>query len=134
MDENAVTQELRLYCDSGFVEPMAFRQLSKSDERAILDCMKFVAESSCIEDWEFQTRLGISRDALKRIISAFPAIDDSANSDGFLAINNCLNEVCHGVAISPTDWSVWSSQSVTKIGEAYRNWLKAHGKSRSGIC
>lgn len=112
---------------------MAFKLRSKSHEQAILQCMKFIAESSCIEDWEFQTRLGISRETLKRIISAYPAIDDSENSAGFLAINNCLNEVCHGVAISPTDWDVWFSQPMAKITEAYRSWLKDHVSPSGGI-
>ena len=69
---------------------MAFKALSKDEKEIVLQCMKAIADGPEIEDWEFQTRLGIVRPALRRIIAMWPEIDDSLdNSDEFLAINNC---------------------------------------------
>src|SRR5882762_5924112 len=80
----------------------------------VLQCMKAIADGPEIEDWEFHTRLGIVRPTLRRVISLWPGIDDgSDDSDEFLAINNCLNEICHGVDIPPTGESGLRNQRMT---------------------
>jgi hypothetical protein len=84
---------------------MAFKELSPSEKEIALQCMKAIADGHEIEDREFQTRLGIARPTLKRVISLWPQIDDSSDdSVEFLAINNCLNELCRGVDIPATEW------------------------------
>jgi hypothetical protein len=96
--------------------------------------MKAIADSPEIEDWEFQTRLGIVRPSLRRIISLWPAIDDSSdNSDELLAINNCLNEVCNGVEIPDTEWRKWFAQPKGEIMKTYNKWLRLRGRSSESI-
>jgi len=93
---------------------MAFKELSPSEKAIVLQCMKAIADGPEIEDWEFHTRLGIVRPTLRRVISLWPEIDDgSDDSDEFLAINNCLNEICHGVDIPPTGESGLRNQRMT---------------------
>jgi len=93
---------------------MAFKELSPSEKAIVLQCMKAIADGPEIEDWEFHTRLGIVRPTLRRVISLWPGIDDgSDDSDEFLAINNCLNEICHGVDIPPTGESGLRNQRMT---------------------
>ena len=113
---------------------MAFKDLTISEKRTVLQCMQAIADGPHIDDWEFQTRLGINRSTLKRVILTWPDIDDSAvNSDEFLAINNCLNEVCNGVKISTTEWPKWFEQSVEEIRRTYEKWLKLRGASSGGV-
>jgi hypothetical protein len=113
---------------------MAFKDLSEVEQEIVFQCMKFIAEGSDIGDWEFQTRLGITRPTLVKLISSWPEIDDcSENSDGDLAVNNCLNEVCHGLAVSPVEWKIWFSHPKERIQQTYNNWLKLRGRSSGGI-
>ena len=113
---------------------MTFKELSRGEKEIVLQCMKAIADRPEIEDWEFRTRLGIARPTLRRIISVWPEIDDgSDNSDEFLAINNCLNEVCHGVRIPPTEWGKWFAQSRGEIKQTYAKWLRLRAGSSGGI-
>jgi hypothetical protein len=106
---------------------MAFKELSRSER-------EIVADDSEIEDWEFHPRLGIDRPTLRRIISVWPEIDDGTeNSDEFLAVNNCLNEVCHGFDIPPTEWGKWFTHSKDEIRETYAKWLRLRGGHSGGI-
>ncbi len=96
--------------------------------------MRVIADGQYIDDSEFQTRLGIDRLALRRVIEKWPHLDDSqSDSDQFVAINNCLNEVCHGIAISPEDWGKWFRETRDEVVETYRDWARLHGLSHTGI-
>jgi hypothetical protein len=113
---------------------MAFRDLSPSEKETVLHCMKVIADGPEIEDWEFQTRLGLDRSKLRRIISLWPNFDDnSEHSDDFLAINNCLNEVCHGVNISAADWPKWFTRQKDEVKQTYYKWLKLRGLPSGGL-
>jgi hypothetical protein len=83
---------------------MSFNSLDASEKETVLQCMRLILdETRLIEDPEFQTRLGIDRDQLRSIITAWPELDDlitDAGSDAVLAINNCLNEACYGLNIN----------------------------------
>jgi hypothetical protein len=113
---------------------MAFKELSQSEKEIVLQCMKAIADGPEIEDWEFHPRLGIDRLTLRRIISVWPEINDGTeNSDEFLAINNCLNEVCHGFDIPPTEWGKTFTHSKDEIRQTYAKWLRLRGGSSGGI-
>ena len=113
---------------------MAFAELSPSEQQIVLEFMKAIADGPEIEDWEFHTRLRIVRPSLRRIISLWPAIDDSSdNSDEFLAINNCLNEVCHGVKMPDAEWQKWFAQPKDEIVKTYHKWLRLRERSSGGI-
>jgi len=58
-------------------------------------------------------------------------IDHTRN--GFLAINNCLNEVCHGFRLTPEEWNRWFDAPISEIEATYRKWLtlkRTHGGIR----
>ena len=113
---------------------MAFEDLSAREKATVLQCMKAIADGPQIEEWEFHTRLGLDRTNLRRIISLWPDIDDSSqDSDDFLAINNCLNEVCHGINISAADWSNWFTQPKDEVKQTYHRWLKLRGLPAGGL-
>jgi hypothetical protein len=116
------------------MSPRAFDRLALDEQTAALDCMKVIAEGREIEDWEFQTRLGITRAQLEKVITAWPEIDDSReSSEEFLAINNSFNEVCHGIAIPEAEWGKYFSQPREKVKKAYTHWLQLRGATRGGI-
>lgn len=101
---------------------MAFEVLSAEEQEIVLRCMK--ATVAHIEDWEKHSRLGLEPDELQRIISEWPNIEDAdEHGSGFLAINNCMNEVCHGFRISSEDWRTWFDTPEARIKEVYVKWL-----------
>jgi hypothetical protein len=107
---------------------MAFEKLSAKDQEIVLRCMR--ATVAHVEDWEKHSRLGLGSGELKVIIDQWPAIDDAdENGNGFLAINNCLNEVCHGFRIEPNEWSNWFDTSEVEIKSTYGRWLSLRGLS-----
>lgn len=107
---------------------MAFKKLSVEEQRIVLACMK--ATAAHIEDWEKHSRLGLEPSELKQVIAKWPNIDDSdKNGSGFRAINNCLNEVCHGFRISPEDWSKWFDTPTAVVEATYQKWLNFKGLS-----
>jgi hypothetical protein len=113
---------------------MAFEDLTLTEKRTVLQCMQAISDGPHIDDSEFHTRLGIDRPTLKRIILKWPNIDDCEDSsDEFLAINNCLNEVCHGLRISATEWPKWFEQSVEEIRRTYKKWWNLRGASSGGV-
>jgi hypothetical protein len=101
---------------------MAFEEMSARDQDIVLRCMKATAEH--VADSEKHARLGLEPDELKRVIAQWPNIDDSNESEsGFLAINNCLNEVCHGFHMDSGEWGKWFDIPKAEIKRIYRIWL-----------
>lgn len=113
---------------------MWIEKLSDLQRAAVLQCVRAIAESQLIEDWEIRTRLGISRETLSEILARWPNIDDTDDgSEEFLAINNCMNEVCHGVRISTEEWDRWFTVTRSQVLDSYRTWLTLRGNFSSGI-
>lgn len=70
-----------------------------------------------------EARLGISQEALQAIIESWPDVDDEdRNSNGYLAINNSLNEICHALAVD--EWSSLVDATPDEVKDVYRNWLR----------
>jgi hypothetical protein len=105
---------------------MAFERLSAKDQEIILRCMK--ATVAHVEDWEKHSRLGLEPSELGSIIDQWPNIDDTdENGNGFLAINNCLNEACHGFHIESAEWGAWFDTPRSEVEHTYRTWLALKG-------
>jgi hypothetical protein len=94
---------------------MAFSRLSDVDKEVVRTCLVAILDGPWIEDWEFQTCLGIDRDALRELLAAWPFLDDATESSpSRLAINNCMNEVWHGVLIAAEEWPRWFRRRARK--------------------
>ena len=105
---------------------MGLTRLSAKEQDIVLRCMKAVAV--LVDDWEKPARLGLEAEELRREIARWPNIDDRTESgNGFLAINNCLNEVCHGFRIAPEEWNRWFDTPMCEIESTYRKWLTLKG-------
>jgi hypothetical protein len=102
---------------------MSIKTLSEQDRGAILQCIRVIADSQLIEDWEMRARLGVNRETLRNIIARWPNVDDSdVGSDDFLAISNCLNEICHGLRISKQDWDEGFTVTRSQVLESCLHW------------
>jgi len=74
------------------------------------------AASAHIDDWEKHARLSLEANDLQQEIGKWPNIDDRAETgNGFLAINNCLNEVCHGFRLTSEEWNRWFDTSISEV-------------------
>jgi hypothetical protein len=113
---------------------MPIKDLSEDEKAVVLQCLRAIAESELIDDWEMQTRLGVTRKTLREVISSWPNIDDTAvDSAESLAINNCMNEICHGVRVPPDEWKQWFTVTKAQILNAYRKWARHRGYRSTGI-
>lgn len=107
---------------------MTIENLSVKEQDIVRRCMN--AAGSLIEDWEKHTRLGMGGDELHRTIAQWPNIDDvDLGCSGFLAINNCMNEVCNGLRIGPGEWHKWFDTPMADVKATYRKWLALAGIS-----
>ena len=105
---------------------IAFGSLSAREQDIVLRCMR--ATAAHIDDWKKHARLGLEADELQHQIAQWPNIDDDVeSSNGFLAINNCLNEICHGLRLSPQEWDRWFDTPIDEIETTYHKWLKLKG-------
>ena len=103
---------------------MTFNELPIKEQKIVLLCMQMLLETPLIEEPEFQSRLGISRLELSTVIASWPMLDDSVeDSVTNLAINNCLNEVCHGLHISDSIWGNYLDVPLKRVKQVYKNWL-----------
>jgi hypothetical protein len=110
---------------------MGIESLTTKEQEIVLRCMK--ATASYIDDSEKHSRLGLEADDLQREITRWPNIDDrDEGGNGFLAINNSLNEVCHGFRIPPEEWAIWFDTPMSEIESTYRRWFALKG-TRGGI-
>lgn len=108
---------------------MAIEDLTPEEQDIVVGCMK--AAMKYIDDWEAPTRLGLEIDELRRIVAMWPNIDDRDESSvSFLAINNSLNEVCHGFEIPPDEWGNWFKVPWASVIETYRKWSALRGINR----
>jgi hypothetical protein len=107
---------------------MAFEKLSAAHKQIVLSSMR--ATCALIEDTEKHTRLGLSPDELQAVIDHWPYISDNDDSsNGFLAVNNCLNEVCNGLQIPHNEWTRWFDCTEGEVKAAYLTWLALRGVS-----
>ena len=112
---------------------MSLAKLSDSDRQTIFQCLNAILRGRFLEG-EFETRLGVGTEELERIVSMYPNVDDSSDSaNTALAINNCLNEVCHGISFSHREWARWFTASKSEIEEVYRKWAVLRGWSHTGV-
>jgi hypothetical protein len=105
---------------------MAFENLSAKEQEIALRCMR--ATAVYLDDSEKSSRLGMEADELNLVMEQWPNIDDHEEGGiGFLAINNCMNEVCNGFRIADEDWRNWFDVPLADVRHTYRKWLEIRG-------
>jgi phage FluMu gp28-like protein len=112
---------------------MYFSQLNEQEQQIILACMKAVLEDDELK-FEHHSRLGIDEKKLKEIIEKFPNINDfDEDSNETLAINNCLNEICHGIRFTESQRQKYFAYDREKIREVYKKWAELRGWKFTGV-
>ena len=85
-------------------------------------------------DIDFQSRLGISQEAMRAVLDSWPVVDDARDdSDACLAINNSLNDLLHGEGISEDEASQLIGVSRAELQRVYIKWAAARGWESTGV-
>ena len=108
---------------------MSLEELSDREREIVLQSLSAILRGGFLEG-EFHTRLGLEPEELEEIVSAYPNVDDrNHDSKVFIAINNCLNEVCHGISFSSDQWSRWFEVNRSEVKDVFRKWRTLGGYS-----
>ena len=111
---------------------MAIESLSPEAQAIIRRAIAFVATTHQL-DGEFETRLGVERAEVAKVLMRWPAVDDHGDDAPVtVAINNALNELVNGMDLSAEEWR----QIGTTRGEveaAYAAWATARGWQSRGL-
>jgi len=103
-------------------------ELSSSERDAIFQCLKYILESDALDD-DFHPRTGLDRWELADTVSRWPELeDDNCEHADYLAVNNCLNEICHALHFSDTEWHKWFTVPHNAIRETFQHWLRTVGR------
>src|SRR5262245_39300959 len=84
-------------------------------------------------DFDFETRLGIAPETMRKLLDEWPAIDDTRDdSDACLAINNSLNDLLHGYGISENE-AIEFGISREEMLHVYHKWAAARRWKSTGV-
>jgi len=112
---------------------MSIKDLRENTQVAIKECLNAIANGQWLT-LDCYTRTGLTQDKIGSVLDRFPNLEDSnKDSEDFLAVNNCLNEVCHGFLIKSGEWNKWFSISHDEIKSAYNEWTVSVGLEGTGI-
>lgn len=110
---------------------MAVESLTPESQALIRRALAFIATTSHL-DGEFETRLGVERRELAEILIRWPAVDDSADgAPGTVAINNSLNEIANGLALSAEDWTQLGATR-SDVQRVFAEWTTMRGSASTG--
>ena len=107
-------------------------RLSAESQACIRRALAFVATAREL-DGELETRMGVDRRELAETLMRWPAVDDRTDeSPATLAINNALNEVVNGLALSSEEWARLGANR-EQVHRAYAEWATARGWQSTGL-
>lgn len=113
---------------------MSLRYLSKAEREVVYQCIVALRKGQYLHDFEIPSRIGVRLESYDDVINRWPDVDDSDDeSDVTLIINNALNEICHGVVISGSNWTRWFNTTRDQVKSIYRKWLLGRGWAFGGI-
>jgi hypothetical protein len=111
---------------------MAVEDLSPNTQAVIRRALAFISTTRHL-DGEFETRLGVDRGEIAKVLMRWPAVDDRVDdSPAALAINNALNEVVRALSLSGEDWQQLGA-SRADVEAAYAEWATKRGWSSTGL-
>ena len=108
----------------------ALQHLTTEERTIIKAVIDLLVTGQYIEDWEFHTRLGITREQMALVSAYFPETDRVDDEWVALAsIHNGLNEVVHGVDIPAQEWQLWFDVSKAQVETVLDKWLTLEEQS-----
>src|ERR1051325_3761340 len=98
-----------------------------SDIEVIQQCLAAILDGPFISDWEFHIRLGVERSDLGDILKTRSFENTPLSETAQLAINNCMNEVSHGLRISTEQWETYFTVPKDTVRNTFVRWRKSQG-------
>jgi hypothetical protein len=105
-----------------------FQQLTDTEQRVVLACMRFLRFGPDFDEVEYHTVLGVYPEQLDRIIDTWPNLDDSDHcSSEFLAINNCMALASRGWWLRQQqqrtqEWAQWFDVPCEEVDRIFHRW------------
>lgn len=100
--------------------------LTEQEKGLIRQCITTLTDSQLIEDWEFQTRLGITRDELARSAASLGEGAD-ISVDDICGFGNCINELANAFGIEEVQRETGVSlvrEELLSLIQKFRNILQ----------
>jgi hypothetical protein len=99
------------------------QQLTPQERFIVKRAMELILTGEYIEDFEFGTRLGVTRAEMALVSATFPQVEQIGNEDIVaLGIHNALNEVCNGILIPEQEWQQWFGVPRDQVKAVLRIW------------
>lgn len=71
---------------------MSLADLDEREREVVRECLRATVEGPFFPDWEFQTIFGLERDAVRKVLSSWPRLNE-ADESVVRAINNSMNNL-----------------------------------------
>jgi hypothetical protein len=112
---------------------MALESLTSDEQWIVRQALAALCHGTALDDPDLVARVGVGRAELARLLARWPQVHDTRPDapDGFV-INNCLNEVCHGIAWPPDEWNRWFDVPPERVAAVYARWAMLKGWSSPG--
>src|SRR5512147_337349 len=105
---------------------MTVQKLDARDQALLRRCLEFVLTAEELEG-AFETRLGVTPAEVKAVVARWPdAGDEADDSMAAIAINNTLNEIVHGIRVSPANERRLGARRGA-VQALYLRWATARG-------
>ncbi len=100
---------------------MPLEQLTHEEKKIVFACLCAIAKGPFIHTSEISSRCCAERHELYKLIEKWPDIDDS---DGrvWTMLNNVMNEISHGVPISPEECDAWFGVDRDAVTKVFKKW------------
>jgi hypothetical protein len=112
-----------------------FQRLTGSEKAAIREALYAMAYGPFIADWELPLRCVVDRPGYQAIVSRWPDLDDTPNTDSeitssvYSAINGALNQCCHAYEMELAPWEQWFTVTREQLLAVYKRWEQLHRDS-----
>ena len=97
---------------------VSLANLSQDDRNVVRQCLRAAVEGPFFPDWEFDGLFGLDRAEVRKILGAWPDLDESSDSV-HLAINNSLGNLLGYPHGCESQWSQFISVSAGEVSRVF---------------
>ena len=113
---------------------MPLHDLTGHERDMVRRCFVDILQGGRFDLAQADVRLGATVEELQAYEREWPPDDSDAAAASFVAINNVLNEICHGPD-RPRDaqWASVLGATPEELRATYTKWARSHGLSSTGV-
>ncbi|MEO1691733.1 MAG: hypothetical protein AAFR63_09435 [Cyanobacteria bacterium J06631_6] len=100
---------------------MPFKDLSKTEQDVIYQCLEATVDGSFFPDWEFYTLFGLTRQEVEQVVIDWSIVNKDS-SLAVIAINNSLNNLLGYPHKCEHEWYEFISVSRQELKAIYSKW------------